>query len=169
MTTTRIHARPVGWGSWWFRLLEDDASGRDLATVKLAKAKDAGTILLGEVPFSFEPARGKTTLLRFEGVAVARARQTSGWSRRTVVEVEGGLLQPGVEIGVGRTFVLAPQGALSQSFTFGTRDAPLGRITRTGLFRRTYQLRFDASIPLGVQAFALALVVVYLRRSQRSG
>lgn len=155
-------ARPDRLGSWSFRI-ED--GGTPIAAVDLARVRDEGTLRIRDVPFTFAKAGvlSRTTTLSFEGVEVARAERVGALGLRYDVRIAAGLL------GTTEPLHLTLRSSWTRRenrVTVGDRE--VGQIRRRGLFARDAEIDVADALPLGVQAFLLALVVVEWRRAARS-
>lgn len=156
-------ARPARIGSWSF-VIEDEAD-RAVAEVDLKTLTDAGALRLGDVPFAFSKAGwlSKRFALTFEGVEVATAER-SGWLGFTYdVQIRPGLL------GTPEAVRLRLEASLGQRrIRVRLGDREVGEIRRRGVFTRRAEIEVSDALPLGVQAFLLALVLVEWRRAARS-
>lgn len=159
-----LTARPASAGSWSF-LIEDDRQ-RKVAAVELRRMKDEGTVRVGAVPFALEKAGllAPSYTLRFEGVAVASAVRSGVVRARYRIEVEAGLL--GSERPLGIEFEASWTG---RAFRAASEGQDLGEVLRRGTFRRMALVDLSGDLPLGVQTFLLALVLIEWRRAARSG
>lgn len=158
-----LTARPTRLGSWSF-VVEDD-EGRAVAEVDLSHWKDQGTLRLGDVPFAFAKKGwlSRTVTLAFEGVEVARAERRGALGIRYEVRIEAGLL--GIDTPLNLTLVSSATRRVNWVLV-GERE--VGEIRRRGVFKREAEIVVSDALPLGVQAFLLALVVIEWRRAARS-
>lgn len=159
-----LTARPVRLGSWSF-VVEDERQ-REVAAVELRRMADEGTVRVADVPFALEKAgrMAATYTLLFEGVAVASAERSGLFRPRFQVRVEAGLL------GSERPLTVDVRPSWSgRTYRVTAGGRPAGEVRRRGLLRREAVLTLPADLPLGVQAFLLALVLVEWRRAARSG
>lgn len=148
----------------WTYSLRDSPDGPTLAKVEMKGRRTAGTITVAEVAYGFKQTDlwGKTIVLTFEGIELAKAVRTSAWTSKTkVVFADGGLPGPNLR--------LTPLGAFQVGFRVDEVDGdPVGRIERRGVLKTAFQLHLPASMPLALQGFLTALAMVDLRRRQSS-
>ncbi|MEM1116035.1 MAG: hypothetical protein AAF845_11015 [Bacteroidota bacterium] len=159
-----LTARPAGRALWSYQIA--DADGAPVATVELDRMKDTGVLRLGDVRFGFSSPgwRSRRVALTFEGVEVAAAERNPGLFRIAYdIHIQAGLL------GAPEAVHLRMESSPANSrFRLRLGDRDLGEIRRRRLLSLDVQIDVSDALPLGVQAFLLALVVIEWRRSTRS-
>jgi len=148
----------------WTYALRDSQDGPALATVDMKTLKAGGTITVEDVVYGFEQTDfwGKTIVLTFEGVELAKAVRTSSWSAKTRVTFSSGGL-PGSDLN------LIPLGAFQVGFHVDEEDgARIGRIERKGFLKTAFDLRLPEAMPLALQGFLTAIAMIDVRRRQSS-
>ena len=164
MSTTHS-ARPQTMGSWTFELHEREDGG-DLAARIALKGTRGGEIQVGNVPFRMErETMSRTFRLLFEGRAMVRADAEGAFSNTHHLFVERGLLEAGAAIGEIARMDWVPQNLSGTAYELRAGEAAVGRVEKTSMWFRHFALRFDASVPLALRAFCLALLLVRLRQS----
>ncbi len=145
-------------------LVVEDEAEEEVAAVELRRVSDGGTIRVGEVPFTLDASGwvSKTVTLAFEGVRVASAARTGVLRPRYDVTVDAGLL--GTDAPVGLT--LRPSLTL-RTFEVWIGGQEAGAVYRHGFLGRRLEVDLSDRLPLGVQVFLLALVLIEWRRASR--
>ncbi len=152
-------ARPAGLGSWSF-IVSDGP--QDVARAQVPTVFSGGGLLVRGVPFGFVAESRKRLRLLFQGVDVGTAERSGLLGFRYGVQISGDLTDDGQPLALS---IRASLGRRTASVELsGTR---IGRIRKTRLFRRDAEIDLPDALPLAVQTFLLAVVLVEWRREAR--
>jgi len=151
-------ARPAGLGSWSF-IVSDGPE--DVARAQVPTVFSGGGLLVRGVPFGFEAETRKRLRMAFQGVEVGAAER-SGWPWfRYAVRIAGEVTDD------GQPLDLTLRSGLGRSVRVDVGGERIGRIRRLGWFRRETEVDLPEELPLAVQTFLLAVVLVEWRREAR--
>ena len=142
-----------------------DATG-PVATIEMAKLSYKGTVQVSGVPYPFRQtdAFAKRFVLSFEGVEIGWAERTSVWTSTIEVAVSTGISQD------VRALQLTPLGALSTGYhvAWGGEGSwtRIGQIRRKSAFSRDLEIDLPDEVPVALQGFLTALLLIDIRRRQ---
>ncbi len=161
-----ILATPTSLFRQTFELTDPDGSGVPFGEISL-RLFGGGRLTIGDVDFGLE-ARGllkTTTALVRDAQTLAVATRPSAFRRRYDVEVEGAVL--GLEAGL--TLELVPEGWFGRRWTVLADGLDAGRADWSGAVRPALRADLSDALPLALQAFVVAVIVVQRRREGNNG
>lgn len=160
-----ILAAPTSLFRQTFELSDPDGSGAPFGEIAL-RLFNGGRLTVGDAEFDLE-ARDlfkTTTALVQDGATLAVARRPSLFSRRTEVTVSAEAV--GLEAGI--VLELVPEGWLGRRWTVLADGLDTGSARWNGSARLTLRADLSDALPLAVQAFVVAVMVIQRRRDTNS-
>ncbi len=160
-----IAATPTSVFQQTFELTDPDGSGEPFGEIAL-RMFGGGRLTVGDADFDLEPRDlMRTTTALVQGAAtLAVARRPNPFLRRTEVTVWAEAI--GLSTGVG--LELVPEGWFGRRWTILADGLDAGTARWTGALRPALRADLSEALPLAVQAFVVAVLVLQRRREGRS-
>ena len=166
-----IVATSTSWTRGEYVLTDPDGSGEPFGEVSL-RVFGGGRLTVGAVDFDIETSHWTQTTysLLHDGRRLVRAQRPSLWRRQMEIDIE-----PEMAGGTsGLELFLAPQGWLGREWTLhasrvsgGRLGLEVGHAVWTKVLKGRLDATFDEALPLAVQAFVVAVLVLERRRQGR--
>ncbi len=160
-----IVATPTSIFQQTFELTDPDGSGEPFGEIAL-RMFGGGRLTVGDVDCDLElrDLMRTTTALVQNEATLAVARRPSMFSRRTEVSISVEALGLSTVVGLE----LVPEGWFGRRWTVLADGLDAGRADWTGSIRPALHADLSEALPLAMQAFVVAVLVLQRRRERRS-